>query len=378
MKKLVVILFATLLVACDLELGSSFDPTTRTLYVDHYREACSGTATDLCFRIRKSEEDAFALTTLPMTGFDSLEWGKRYTIQVEAQRSDSGKDSAYTLESIDSTEIMDPASNDFVLTFNMSSGILLDNSSDNSGSSWIIAADKNFTCTGTDCTFLTKAYTDSETIQLNISAESNQLTLLGIKCQSSENTFSSECEGVNDKSWDVAHFQSDCGLIIPSWCLIYKESTDASTEWNLLDLDITDFTALWGQQYDIDVQTTIKAGDIASAKFIEQNSIDDKTNESFKFVLQTSGTALEKSSNDVIKYLTIEFDCARNNQCSDIDNAIDDAIDSDERIIVLQALVETSAEIPVIIIEDLICNETVGDFKTECADTNDDVYWTKK
>lgn len=378
MKNLIVLFLSTFLIACDLDLGSSFDPTTRTLYVDYYQEACNESGTDLCFRIRTSKEDAFALTNLPMSGFGSLEWGKRYTVQVEAERTDSGKDSAYTLESIEATEIMDPANNNFLLTFNMSSGILLDNSADNTGSSWIIAGSKIFTCSGTDCTSLTKAFTDSEKVQLNFSAENDQLTLLGIKCQSSENTFSSECEGVNDFSWDIAPFQSDCGLATPSWCLIYKENTDASTEWNLLDLDITDFTAQWGQQYDIDVQTTKKAGDIISATFIEQNSIDEKTNESFKLVMQTAGSALEKSSNDVIKYLSLEFDCARNNQCTDIDNAIDDATESEEQIIVLQAIVETSAEIPTIIIEDLICNEAASAFKVECADKNDDVYWTKK
>ena len=65
-------------------------------------------------------------------------------------------------------------------------------------------------------------------------------------------------------------------------------------------------------------------------------------------------------------------------QCIDIDNAIDDVTDSMERILVLQAFVEINEEVPVIIIKELVCNETVADFKTECADKDDEIYWVKK
>jgi hypothetical protein len=162
MKKFSLLLLVNLLMACDLELGSSFDATTRTLYVDHYREPCSESSTELCFRIRLSEDDSFALTTLPMTGFDSLEWGVRYQVQVEADRSNSGEDVAYTLDSIDETEVMDPITNDFVLTFNTASGILVNNSSDDSASSWIIASEKIFSCDVADCAVILSSTTDSQ------------------------------------------------------------------------------------------------------------------------------------------------------------------------------------------------------------------------
>ena len=377
MKNYLLLSFVSLLAACDLELGSSFDPTTRTLYIDHYREACSESSTDLCFRIRLSEEDSFALTTLPMTGFDSLEWGSRYQVQVEADRSDSGKDVAYSLESIDSTEVMDPATNDFVLTFNTVSGILVNNSSDDSASSWIIAAEKIFSCEAADCANILSATTDSQKIQLNFSASNNELTLKEVTCYASENDFATECEGVNNVAWDIAHYRTDCGLYKPSWCYVYKETGDSATSWNLLDIGIADFTAFWGQEYDIDVKTTKKAGTISSAIFLEQNASKVITS-SFKFVMQTGVGGLVKSNNDVISYLDVEFDCSTNNQCSDIDGAIDEATDSEDRILIVEASVETSAEIPVIIIGDLVCHAGSAKFKVDCAADLDDVYWVEK
>lgn len=377
MKNIILLSLISFLVGCDLDLGSSFDPTTRTLYVDHYREACSESSQDLCFRIRLTEEDSFVLTTLPMTGFDSLEWGKRYQLQVEAERDDSGKDTSYSLEIIDATEVMDPASNDFVLTFNMSSDILLDNSSDGTGSSWIIAAEKVFTCVAADCAVISSAYTDRQKIQLNFSAADNNLTLKGVKCFSSENDFTSECEGINDKAWDIAHFKTDCGLHFPSWCYVYKEAADSSTGWSLLDIDIADFNALWGEQYDIDVTTSLKAGSIESATYIEQNESSVVT-DSFKFVMQTGNGGLSKSDNNVISYLDIEFDCSTNAKCDDLDDAIDRSTDSTDRILIVEARVETSAAVPVIIIENLICDSAGTVFKVECADDHDDVYWINK
>lgn len=377
MKKFSLLLLVNLLMACDLELGSSFDATTRTLYVDHYREPCSESSTELCFRIRLSEDDSFALTTLPMTGFDSLEWGVRYQVQVEADRSNSGEDVAYTLDSIDETEVMDPITNDFVLTFNTASGILVNNSSDDSASSWIIASEKIFSCDVADCAVILSSTTDSQKIKLNFSASNNELTLKEVACYASENDFATECEGVNNVIWDIAHFQTDCGLYKPSWCYLYKETGDPGNSWNLLDIEIADFTAFWGQEYDIDVKTIKKSGSISSAIFLEQNASNVITS-SFKFVMQTGAGGLVKSNNDVISYLGVEFDCSTNNLCRDIDDAIDEATDTDNRILIVEASVETSAETPVIIIGDLICHAGSVDFKADCAANHDDVYWVEK
>jgi hypothetical protein len=346
------------------------------MYIDYYREACNETSTSLCFRTRFDTDDGFVVNTLDMSGFEDLKWGARYTVQVEAERDSDGQDTQYSLQGIDSTEVIDASSNSFLLTFNMSSQILLDNQD----SSWIIAQDKIFSCSITDCTSLDEAYRDSNKIQLQFSAENDELTLLAVKCHSSEADFSSVCEGEENKVWNIAHYQSDCGSYIPSWCSIYKENTDASTDWNLLDVDISDFTAVWGNEHEIDVLVTQRAEDIAAVKFVEENNVNIKSGDAFAFklVLQTSGAALEKSSGDVIKYLDVELNCEQYSQCVDIDNAIDDVTDSMERILVLQAFVEINEEVPVIIIKDLVCNETVADFKTECADKDDEIYWVKK
>lgn len=376
MNRLFILLVCLIFSACDLNLGSSYDPTTRTMYIDYYREACNETSTVLCFRTRFDTDDSFVVNTLGMSGFEDLKWGARYTVQVEAERDSDGQDTQYSLQGIDSTEVIDASSNSFLLTFNMSSQILLDNQD----SSWIIAQDKIFSCSIADCTSLDEAYRDSNKIQLQFSAENDELTLLAVKCHSSEADFSSVCEGEENKVWNIAHYQSDCGSYIPSWCSIYKENTDASTDWNLLDVDISDFTAVWGNEHEIDVLVTQRAEDIAAVKFVEEKNVKIKSGDAFAFklVLQTSGSALEKSSGDVIKYLDVELNCEQYSQCIDIDNAIDDVTDSMERILVLQAFVEINEEVPVIIIKELVCNETVADFKTECADKDDEIYWVKK
>ena len=376
MNRLFILLVCLIFSACDLNLGSSYDPTTRTMYIDYYREACNETSTALCFRTRFDTDDSFVVNTLGMSGFEDLKWGARYTVQVEAERDSDGQDPQYSLQGIDSTEVIDASSNSFLLTFNMSSQILLDNQD----SSWIIAQDKIFSCSIADCTSLDEAYRDSNKIQLQFSAENDELTLLAVKCHSSEADFSSVCEGEENKVWNIAHYQSDCGSYIPSWCSIYKENTDASTDWNLLDVDISDFSAVWGNEHEIDVLVTQRAEDIAAVKFVEEKNVYIKSGDAFAFklVLQTSGAALEKSSGDVIKYLDVELNCEQYSQCVDIDNAIDDVTDSMERILVLQAFVEINEEVPVIIIKELVCNETVADFKTKCADNDDEIYWVKK
>lgn len=369
-KKLIFLSLLTLLAGCDLELGSSFDPTTRTLYIDHYREACNESSVDLCFRIRLSEEDAFALTNLPMTGFDSLEWGKRYTVQVEAERSDSGKDTAYRLQSIDQQEVMDPASNDFVLTFNMSSGILVDNQ-DNS---WTLAAEKSFACQPSDCSALESANTNSEKVQLKFSAENDELTLLGVTCQSSETDFSTDCEGIGSERWDIAHYLTDCGLHFNRWCYVYKETTQASTDWQLLGVDIEDFNFQWGVETDMDVTVVRKSGSLNSVTFSASNGSQEQS-DAFKLVMRTGGDGLDKSAEGIVNYLGLAFDCESNAQCGDIDDAIDRASSEQERILIVQARVVTSAEVPEIEIEDLICDALGDVFKQDCADEYDDVYW---
>ena len=108
-----------ILSGCDLDLGSSFDPIEKTLYIDYYREPCSESSTDLCFRTRFKDEQSFTLMSKPLKGFDALLWGKRYQVSVEVERTSSGKDASYTLLAIDAVEDMDPTINDFVLSLDV-------------------------------------------------------------------------------------------------------------------------------------------------------------------------------------------------------------------------------------------------------------------
>jgi hypothetical protein len=378
MNKIFIVVVSFTLSACDLDLGSSYDPTTRTMYVDYYQEACNDSSTSLCFRTSLDTENDYKINEVSTLGFEELEWGNRYTVQVEAERDGDGKDTLYRLQGIDATEVIDSSNNDFVLTFNMDSGILLDNQNN----SWIIATEKVFTCTVDDCALLADAYRDAEKIQLSFSAANNELTLLAVKCQSSDASFSSECEGINDAVLDIAHYRTDCGLFEPRLCLVYKEDADASTDWNVLPFEITDFTFQWGQQYTLDVEVKIEAKDLKSVTFKKENSTAiDQTDTTFKMVMRTGPSGLKVSDNEVINYDDIEFNSSRLNKCSDIDDAVNKATDDEERFLILQVIVETSAAIPVIIIQDLTCHAGGSDaFKADClADSdNDNVYWIEE
>jgi hypothetical protein len=374
MNKIFIAIASLVLSACDLDLGSSYDPTTRTMYVDYYQEACDESSISLCLRTRFDIDDDFEINTVSMSGFDDLQWGSRYTVQVEAERDGDGKDTHYSLEGIDNTEIIDASNNSFLLTFNMTSQILLDNQND----SWIIAAEKVFSCSAADCILLAESYRDDQKVQLSFSAENDELTLLAVKCQSSDSNFTSECEGINDAVFDVAHYRSDCGLSVPKLCLVYKEEADASTDWNLLPFEITDLDAQWGKEYQLNVEVKIEGKDLKSVTLkSEKTAAKDQINESFRMVMRTGASGLEVSASDVIRYDGIDFNCSRFGQCNDIDDAIELATDDDEQFLILEAFVESSGETPVIVIKSLDCNEKGGAFKTECVSEYDDVYWNE-
>jgi hypothetical protein len=372
MNNFFVLLACLTLSACTLDLGSSYDSTTKTLYVDYYQEACDDTLNALCFRTRVDLNDTFEVNNISVSGFEDLQWGSRYTVEVEAEKDRDGNDISYRLKEINSTVIFDASKNEFVLTFNMDSGILRDNQNN----SWIIAADKIFTCSVADCRLLTNSYRDNEKIQLSFSADNDELTLLAVRCQSSPTDFSSVCEGSSTEVFDIAHYRSDCGLFEPRLCLVYKDDTDASTAWNILPFKISGFIAQWGRQYQLDVNVKVEAKDLKSVEFIAENDqAIDRMNESFKVVMRTGTSGLEASANDVIIYDTVEFNCARYNQCSEIDNAVERASSNQERFLILSAFVEKNDDTPFIVIEDLLCDAQGNEFITKCVSEYDDVYW---
>jgi hypothetical protein len=374
MNNFFVLLACLTLSACALDLGSSYDSTIKTLYVDYYQEACDDTSNSLCFRTRFDINDTFKVNNISVSGFEDLQWGNRYTLEVEAEKDDDGNDISYRLKKINSTVIFDASKNKFVLTFSMDSGILRDNQNNN----WIIAADKIFSCSVTDCLLLANSYRDNEKIQLSFSAENDELTLLAVRCQSSPTDFSSVCEGSSTEVFDIAHYRSDCGLFEPRLCLVYKEDADASTEWNVLPFEISGFTAQWGRQYQLDVNIKIEAKDLKSVEFMtESDQAIDRMNESFKVVLRTGASGLEASANDVIMYDNVEFNCSRYNKCNEIDKVVERASNNQERFLILSAFVEISGDTPVIVIEDLLCDAQSNEFTTKCVSEYDDVYWVE-
>ena len=94
-----------MLLGCNL--GSHYDPVEKTLYVDYYQEPCSDSSTDLCLRTRIGEDGSYSLTTLPMNGFDALQWGIRYTVKVKSERDGNGKVTSHRLLSIENSEAID-------------------------------------------------------------------------------------------------------------------------------------------------------------------------------------------------------------------------------------------------------------------------------
>jgi hypothetical protein len=372
MNNLFVLLACLILSACTLELGSSYDSTIKTLYVDYYQEACDDTSNSLCFRTRVDINDTFEVNKISVSGFEELQWGNRYTLEVEAEKDGDGKDISYRLKEINSTVIFDASKNNFLLTFDMGSGILLDNQNNN----WIIAADKTFSCSVADCLLLANSYRDNEKVQLSFSVENNELTLLAVKCQSSPTDFSTVCEGESTEVFNISHYRSDCGLFEPRLCLLYKENADSSKEWNILPFEISGFTAQWGRQYQLDVNIKLEAKDLKSVEFIsEDDQAIDRMNESFKVVMRTGSSGLEASANDVIMYDNVEFNCSRYNKCNEIDKAVERASNNQERFLILSAFVEISGDTPVIVIEDLLCDAQSNEFTTTCVSEYDDVYW---
>lgn len=371
MNKIYILLISLFLVGCDWNLGPSFDPTSETIYIDYYREACDDSSTSMCFRTRTDTDDAFVLNTVSNSGFDDLEWGKRYTLQIEVEYDSSGDETLYSLQSVDSEEEVDATTNTFTLDFNMSSQILLDNLNN----SWIIAGEDIFSCIESDCTLLTNAYNANEKIQLEFSASDDQLTLLSIVCSAADNDFASTCEGINQTSWNIAHYRTDCNIFEPKLCLVYKDSSGADDLWQILPFEIEGFTATWGTEYDIQVEAVSSSGALSSATWLEENSSEDLSATEFNVVMRTGVQGLQESSSGVISYDDIEFDCEANSLCGDIDDAVNSADSTSERIIALLTKIEVINENTVYIIQSITCDESADEFKEDCADLNDEVIW---
>lgn len=371
MNKIYIVVISLLLLGCDWGLGPSYKSTTETVYIDYYKVACDSRSTTMCFRLRFDTDDEFSLSKIAHSGFDAFEWGKRYTAKIKVDYDSDGDDELYRLKSIEAEEVVDSDDAPFVLALSMSSQILLDNAND----SWMLAGEDAFSCIEADCILLTNAYNSGAKVQLKFSASDDKLTLRKVVCTAAENNFAATCEGINQTRWDIAHYQTDCGLFEPRLCLLYRDADGSDDSWTILHSQVTGFSADWGYEYDIQVETKKVSGSIRSAKLLKENNRDDVADKDFNVVMRTGPKGLKKSLSGKILYDGIEFDCATNGLCNLIDNAVDDAEINSERILALLINAEISGENTDLIIQSITCDESRSDFKTECVDSNDDVIW---
>jgi len=358
-------------VGCKWNLGSEYSSETKTMYVDYYKQPCTDNDQQLCFRGRFDTSDSFKVIDEPFTGFSDFEWGKQYKIQVEADRDDDGDDSSYALQSIDSsTEV---TSNTFNLTLKNTGDIL--SSVDNQ--TWSLGNEKDFSCTGEQCDQLISSEQTSSTIELSLNANADVLTLNSVLCQAADDSFSSDCGGESDTSWDIAHYLTECGATVPSLCLLYKEKDEDEEEYQVLPFDIADFTHQWGIRYkDMDVSIVEKAGTLQSATLKSDAEQTEQVTESFLFVVRTGVAGLESSSDGKFIYDNLEFDCSTHGQCGNIDDAVAESDDDDIQIVLLEAEVSSPGENAEVRIVEVRCNDKPADFAAECIDSSDDVFWS--
>ena len=356
---------------CDWDLGSEYSPTSRTMYVDYYKQPCNDDDQQLCFRGRFDSNESFQVIDQPFSGFSGFEWGKQYTLEVEASRDDNGKDSAYSLLSVvASSEV---TANTFSLTLKNTGDILA--STDNV--TWTLAAEKSFSCSDAQCEGLVTSEQNSSTIELSFTAAGNALTLNSVLCQSADDSFSADCGGEAAYAWDIAHYLSECGATLPGLCLLYKEKDAADTEYQVLPVAITDFTHQWGVRYlDMDITVVDKAGVIQSVTREADASTEEQVTDAFVFVMRTGPGGLANSSAGLLTYDGQEFDCDANNQCAAINSAIDEADADSVQVLLLQAEVSNPGESAELKILDLICNANAESFESDCMSGRDDVFWS--
>lgn len=358
----VLLVSSSLLSGC--QLGRHYSDKNQNLEVDYYQQQCDKKSTSLCFRTREKSSEDWNVNN-KLSGFSAFQWGNIYQLAVKTSFDSRGKAENHQFKSIKTTTASSSA---FSLTLYTASGILT-TGSDNS---WILAGDKNFTCSIDQCAAIKKAVEAQEVIQLEFTAANNALSLNKVKCQSAEDSFDKTCEGVSDAKWQIASFQSDCNLAKDQkLCLVYR--TSSSDSWELLETtstDISGFTPKWGEEYSIDVTKTLSSGGQLTAATLKTNDASPGKKEGignlFKFVLQASELGNVDTDNKVTLYDGNQV-MVCGNLCSTITNA-----KSSGRFLLLEAFVQESE----IFVNKVLCDENGGsDFNQCIKDNHSDVKW---
>lgn len=347
------------------ELGPEWDDETIDFQVDYYKTQCDQNSSNLCFRARENESNSWQVIDEPFSGFSDYAWGTRYWTRTRVSYSDNGKPTSYRLESISSTEAISSADSAFSLSLYSEAGILLESSD----TQWQLGGEQSFEC-GDFCSEIGSAVSQSYVLNVEFSLESGELQLNNVVCSSSEEDFTSDCEGETEVSWQIAPFRSECGLAEASTCLLYRLNSSDDFELLLLEDGISDFDYDWGSQYRIEVSRTVSdGGNITAVSLLENDaSPDDRTGDANDFLFIVRGSSLSQTGGDgqiALYDEGISMNCERYSQCSDMNNRI-----ADDEWMLLNAFVDDS----VIVVTDLVCrDDTLEDFRT-CTD-DQDINW---
>ncbi len=348
------------------ELGREWTDKEETLLVDYYKVQCDKDDSKLCFRVREKTTDSWKTADLPFTGFSSFVWGNRYSVTVNTSFNSSGKDSAYEFRAVKTTTAVNPADEAFALTLYSRAGVL----TPQNDTTWSLGDEITFAC-GSYCAQIKSAVDAQYALQLEFTASAGAVTLTSLLCSASEKDFSSDCSGESTVSWTVAHFQSECGLAEAAMCLLYR--VNSSDDFSLLQLsgDISNFTPVWGKQYDLKVVKTLSSGGSISKAVLKENdsSPDDKANSTYPFKFILRGSALAANNAGVITGYdgAANINCSSNSLCANLDNYIDD-----DQWLLLKGYVDGEQ----ILLQEIICHDDVlADFK-ECVADEKDVTWS--
>ena len=362
--------FVLVLSGC-IELGQEWSDKHEIREVDYYKEQCDNDSSELCFRIREDSSDSWEVVEEPFTGFDDYVWGQRHDVDVQVSFNDDGSTSSYVVTGLNASETVDSSEDTFAINLYTQAGILVQNNDTN----WQLGGEISFDC-GVACDALEKAVANQYATRLEFVLTDGDvpgIELNSVICASSEDDFSSDCEGESKVSWIIGWFQSDCGLAEASMCLVYK--VNSSDDFELLQLEdgIDGFTPEWGSQYSIDVIKTVSdGGNITKVTLEDDDSNPDSyvgSSNDFRMILRGSELKDPDSNNLVTIYdADIDLDCT--GACSDFSGLEDDEwmlvrvyVDGEEL-----RLYNTGS--------DSICiDDSLADFRDNCIDDHDDVTW---
>lgn len=358
------LLMATLVLSGCPELGRHWSDQEETLQVDYYKAQCDKNSADICFRTRELSTDSWGISDAKLSGFTDFVWGHRYTINVTTSFNSNGNPSSYSYNSIEEDVPVVTIDTPFQINLYTENGVLTQLGAD----AWYLGGEKNFTC-ASDCEVLATAVSNQYVVVGEFSINAGELTLDQVICSSSEEGFSSDCEGETEVDWQIAPFLSDCGKSSASLCYLYR--LNSSDDWEILPVDIANFSYDWGYRYDITVQQTRSStGTITAASLVtDDGSPLDYTGSTYTYKIILLGSALANDSSGVITLYdgAQELNCSQYSQCNDLNTAID----NDEWI-----LVKVFTDGSEVVATDVVCrNDNIDDFNSCVADEND-VTWS--